>query len=118
MAGGRGKFCVPQRGEIQLLEEQQTAQAKLRAAVYNGISEQDVKQVVAALVQKAKKGDRTALKFLFEHVLGSGLKTAVQNNYIVERPAPAAANGRDLQGMRRRAQSGLPIFDEQDGNGD
>jgi len=73
---------VPRLGtDPGTLPEEQTAQARLRAAVYNGVSERDAKEIVAALVEKAKAGDRVALKFFFEHILGGRPTSAVQNNY-------------------------------------
>ena len=42
----------------------------LREAVFNGISEGDVKEIVQNLVQRAKDGDPQAVRSVFEYVLG------------------------------------------------
>jgi hypothetical protein len=56
----------------------------MRAAAQAGITEDDVKEIVANQVARAKTGDQAALKFVFEQVLGGNeLKgaTFVQHNY-------------------------------------
>lgn len=72
-------------------------QTRLRQAMYDAVSEDDVKAIVKAQVDAAKKGDKAA-KFLMDYVLASKQPvTLVQNNhYGVEEAARAAAkrNGR------------------------
>ena len=54
---------------------------KLRQAMFDGIKESDIKDIVANLVEKAKKGDKTALKFIFDYMLAVPRPdTAVQVN--------------------------------------
>jgi hypothetical protein len=55
--GGPGN---PHAGRVQ----------KLRSALLNAVTEQDVSAVAAALVAAAKSGDVPAIKLLFDRVLG------------------------------------------------
>ena len=44
--------------------------AKLRAALLNAVSEEDMREVIAKLVELAKSGDTRAIKELLDRVLG------------------------------------------------
>lgn len=101
--------------------------AKLRTAVSDLVTEQDVKEIVQAQVTRAKAGDASAIKFVFDQLLGgAALKgaTFVQNNYQDSKPAPtkptAARPGSadKVDVMARRATAGLPLHDPDDNSGD
>lgn len=66
----------------------------MRAAAMKVIKQEDVEAMVKAQVDKAKKGDEKAMKFVFEQILGGAQMkgaTFVQNNYQLESNAAAAA---------------------------
>jgi nitrogen regulatory protein PII len=58
----------------ELLPDEQTYQAKLRSAIYDGVKEADVSEIIKGIVEKAKSGDPGAQKMFFDYVLGA--KTA------------------------------------------
>lgn len=65
---------------------------KMRSAAQAAITEQDIREIVAKQVERAKQGDEKAMKFVFDQVLGGAAMkgaTFVQNNYAVEEPAAA-----------------------------
>lgn len=64
------------------LDEEQTAQAKLRAAIYDGIGEADVAEIVRETVARAKKGDQQSLKWVFDYFLGAQLTPAKVENHL------------------------------------
>lgn len=72
--------------EGELLPEEQTYQAKLRAAIYDGVGEDDVKQIVQQITAKAKTGDPSATKMFFDYVLGAKTKPTqiVVNNTFAD----------------------------------
>ncbi len=79
--------------EGQLVSEEETCQAALRKAVFNGINESDVQDVIKTIVNQAKAGDDTAQKIFFEYILGVSNKPAtirVTNNFHAE---PKQAEG-------------------------
>lgn len=100
--------------------EEQSYQAKLRHAIYDGIKESDVAEIVQGIVKRAKNGDEKAVKQFFEYVLGSGVKQATQNNVYVSAPAasePTSAKPRTagkIEVMRLRAERGEELFHEKD----
>jgi hypothetical protein len=84
--------------EGEILPDEQCFHAKLRAAVFDGISEQDVKEVVQTIVAKAKAGDTRAQKVFFDHILGGKVKPTqiTVNNHFesVEQGAEMTRNRR------------------------
>ena len=48
--------------------------AKLRSCLLNSVSEDDMRAIVAALVEKAKRGDVSAASLLFDRCLGKPLE--------------------------------------------
>jgi hypothetical protein len=72
--------------EGQLLPEEQCYQAQLRAAVYDGVKESDVKEIVQGIVQRAKEGDASAQKLFFDQILGAKTKPTqiVVNNHFTD----------------------------------
>lgn len=124
MANRNGNRLVPRRGQMtDLVEEQHTAQAKLRAAVFNAVSESDITEVVKSIVEKAKGGDKIALRYLFDYVLGGRVTTAVQNNVYVDQhsepPATAARPGsaEKIEVLRGRLANGRDLFSTLDNDG-
>lgn len=113
MANRTGRL-VPKRGHaVELAEEQHTAQAKLRAAVFNAVSEEDIRETIEAIVTRAKQGDKIALKYLFDYILGGRVTTAIQNNvYIDGRREPDEPTDA-LPGTRRK----LDVLSQRAGNG-
>lgn len=62
------------------LPEEQTYQSRLHTAIYDGITEQDVVDVVKGIVAKAKAGDKAAIAQFFEFVVGSKAQRVTINN--------------------------------------
>ena len=99
--------------------------AKMRAAAMDAIEESDVQEIVENQVKMAKTGDKDAIKFVFDVVLGGqNLKgaTFIQHVYGHEDPAKpvkalGGSNGK-LRAMQARAAAGLPLHDPGDGCGD
>lgn len=60
--------------EGDLLPEEETYQASLRASIYNAISTSDVADVVKSITEKAKAGDPAAQKLFFDYLLGQKTK--------------------------------------------
>lgn len=60
------------QGEI--LPEEETYAAKLRAAASGSVSEQDVIEIIEQLKTKAKTGDPKAVQLFFDYVLGQKTK--------------------------------------------
>ena len=102
-------------------------QAKMRAAVFDGIREGDVKEIIATLVRNAKAGDVSACRMIFDYVLGgkgqASPMVAVGIN-VQESPAPMPAPMPALNGhpgskeriasMRNRAANGHKLSDDED----
>ncbi len=95
----------------------------MRQAAMDAISEKDVKAIVRSQIDKAKQGDRNALRFVFDYVLGGqqmrGATFVQNNNYGDASPnQPTTARPgttRKLGAMRRRAEAGLPLTADDDG---
>jgi len=92
--------------EGQLLPEEETYQASLRAAVFNGISETDVADVVKQIVAKAKGGDSHAQKLFFDYLLGAKTKPTqinIHNHYpdVVSAGRKVEADARAARAKRR-----------------
>jgi hypothetical protein len=70
--------------EGELLPEENCYQAQLRAAVYDGVKEADVKAIVEGIVKRAKEGDVQATKIFFDQILGAKVKPTqiVVNNHF------------------------------------
>ncbi len=45
---------------------------KMRQSLFNAVTENDIQEIAAGLVKRAKAGDLGATKMLFTYVLGSG----------------------------------------------
>lgn len=79
----------------------------MRQAAQKVIKPEDVEQIVANQVKLAKEGDKNAIRFIFEQVLGGQqvkAATFVQNNYHGQAESPsdeelvARRNGNPLDG--------------------
>lgn len=102
-------------------------QADLRQAAYNALNGDDVKQIVEAIVKKAKQGDPQACKMVFEYLLGGkgspgapaspSTVNNVQVNYTgPTKDSPAAKPIRQarLEHLRERASNGEALFHRED----
>lgn len=74
-------------------------QAKLREAIFNAVTEADVAEIVKKQIDLAKQGDKSAIKFVMDYVLGAGtggqpMKLVQQNFYDAESAARAYKTGR------------------------
>ena len=82
--GRKNNTLVLQAVEGEIIPEEQTFQASLRQAIFNGVTETDVSDVVKQITAKAKAGDTQAQKMFFEYVLGTKNKPSninVTNNF-------------------------------------
>jgi len=92
--------------EGQLVPEQYTYQAQLRAAMAGAVGEADVTAVVKQIVEGAKSGDRNAQKLFFEYLLGTKnqpTKITINQQFPdVEAAARHERDARRLNGHRGR----------------
>lgn len=58
-------------------------QTNLQAAAINSITAEDVQQIVAKQLEKAKEGDQTAVRFVMGTLLGSQRPIVVKNTLQV-----------------------------------
>ncbi len=69
-------------GKVEIQIEQQhntlTMQGRLRQAIFDAITEQDVSAIVKKQVEKAKEGDEKSLQFVMKYVLGFGQPVTLQ----------------------------------------
>lgn len=99
-------------------------QARLREAMFDGIKEQDVKDIVASLVQRAKDGDAQATRMVFEYLLGGARGASTVNNVQINAPLPASPTRHrggtrgKLSVLAARAANGEQLFRDDDGDGD
>lgn len=76
----------------------------LQLAAFNGITEQDMSDMMAAVMKRAKEGDPKAIKFVLDFV-GGGVPPAPQVNVHLH------WNGfRKRLGQAFRRQRGIPLF--------
>jgi hypothetical protein len=77
--------------EGEIMPEEETYQAKLRQAVFDGVKESDVAEIIKKITEDAKAGDKNATKLFFDYVLGQKVKPTqiVVNNHF-ESPEQAA----------------------------
>jgi hypothetical protein len=72
----------------------------LRQALFDAVSEADVREIAANLVKKAKEGDLSATKLLLTYVVGNG-GLSVKNTIIVQ-------NEEQLAGLTSARLKALP----------
>lgn len=97
--------------------------AVMRSAAMKAIGEDDIEQMIRAQVEAAKKGDRKALEFVFNTVLGGASlrgATFVQNVFTSDSspalPTPERpGSNKKLDVMAARAAAGLPLHQVGDG---
>lgn len=97
----------------------------MRQAAQKHVTEADIEEIVKGQVAAAKKGDRNAIRFVFEQVLSGAPKggTYVQNNfYGQDTPAKttrALPGTKDkIETMRQRVAAGESAFKDGDGRRD
>jgi hypothetical protein len=95
--------------------------AKMRAAVCDIITPGDIEEIVKNQVARAKSGDPAAIKFVFDQLLGGGMKgaTFIQNNNYGDEGAGKPSNAvpgtpAKLDLIRRRVEAGLPACNPSD----
>jgi len=71
----RGRFTTGNTGGPGNPYAQQVG--RLRSALMSAVTEDDIRAVVEALVKKARKGDVTAARVLFDRVLGKPLEADI-----------------------------------------
>lgn len=100
----------------------QSWQAQMRRAVFEALDQDAIRDVVGAMVDKAKKGDIQAARLLLTYAVGSPT-VHVKNAVIVpDQPAPLptppskATPGTELRmvDLATRAERGLPLHDPRD----
>jgi len=105
------------------MSEELTMQAKLRAAVFDGVSEGDVKEVIQGIVKKAKEGDPKSIKYFFDNILGgAGGTQLTQNNFYNGDPPPPESSinappgsPEKVAAMSNRIANGHTAFCDSDG---
>jgi streptomycin 6-kinase len=70
-------------GEIKRSNEVGSWQASMRAALFDGVTEGDVTEIVQSVVKKAKAGDIKAADFLFRWTIGQQATVAIDARQIV-----------------------------------
>jgi hypothetical protein len=84
------------RMEAQLpsLDESAACAQKLKSAMFEGVGETDMRDIMAGIVKKAKGGDLGAAKLLMEFVRNSGIKPQVSIGIRSAGPSePTNGNG-------------------------
>ena len=79
------------QGEIKRSSEVTCWQAAMRTAMYDGVTEADIAEIVRSVVSRAKKGDLKACEFLFRWTMGQPT-VKVQNAVILGDMTGPAAN--------------------------
>ena len=92
----------------------------LRAAMFDAIGEQDIKDIVKGIVERTKKGDPAATKMVFEYVLGgkSGPpQPQININIEADHPDPTKAlrgSAAKVDVLARRLQNGQALHHPED----
>lgn len=96
----------------------------MRQAAIESVTPDDIEAIMKKQVQLAKAGDRAAVKFVTDFVMGSGMlrgATIVQNNYGAEHDHPSTptsvrpGSAEKLAVMQRRAAAREPLCAADDG---
>lgn len=133
--GGKGNGIAGKFGLAALAappaNEVATYQSKLRAAMFDGIAEGDIREIVTGIVKRAKKGDDKAIKLVFDYLLGgvdggrpnSATQVNVYNESAVDHPSAKKPDRPTLAGrgtrakveaMAERAERGEELHHEED----
>ena len=84
------------------LPEEQTYQARLRAAAAGSVAEADVHEIVKGITERAKKGDKHAIDQFFNLVLAANrAPTRIQNTLVVTSVEDAARMAKKANGGAR-----------------
>lgn len=85
MSGMINAVCVGEvEGAINQFTGMLANQATLRAAIFDSISCEDVRQIVAKQIAKAKEGDEKSLQFVMRYVLGFGQDVNLQQFLVMD----------------------------------
>jgi len=99
---------------------------KLRTALFEAVTEDDIREIAEGLVKRAKEGDLQATRMLFSYVLG-GSSVNVKQALIVQQhggtleplPAPPTkalpGTGEKFDVLAKRAANGQVLFHPKDG---
>lgn len=98
---------------------------RMRDVAQKHLTQDVVDSIVKNQIEAAKRGDRNAINFVFNQLMGGqALKgaTFIQNNYGEEfsdspnKPTKALpGSNKKLKTMQQRADAGLPLCQEEDG---
>ena len=98
-------------------------QRDMREAALEGITREDVVEIVRHQVDEAKKGNAKAIRFVFDYLLnGKGPQVAIQNNFLGDNGGKRQKcaedkirqkRSRKLPELTARAQRGDPLFEEE-----
>lgn len=120
MSQGGRKFKNTQTCEVAL----PSWITSLRAAAMKTVQQEDVEEIIRNQVKRAKDGDKNAIQFVFQQLLGGAYikgATFVQNNYGLNPIQPEDLGTRALPGspekvevMRERLASGRPATNPND----
>jgi hypothetical protein len=100
-------------------------QLRMRRALFEAVSEDDIREIVEGLVRKAKDGDLQATRMLLTFVLGSSSVNVKQAVIVQEHggalaplPAPPVrvlpGTADKVEAMARRAANGQELFHAKD----
>lgn len=88
--------------EGEILPEEACYQARLRAAVYDGVQETDVTEIVKGIVARAKAGDVHAQKLFFDQILGAKTKPT---QIVVNNTFSSVEQGASMsRGLKKRGE--------------
>jgi len=95
----------------------------LRQAAAGLLKQSDIEEIVKGQIKRAKAGDKNAIKFVFDQLLGGSYMrgaTFIQNNYAGgngQKPGGTKAlpgSSEKVEEMRRRVTAGGSAFDKRD----
>jgi hypothetical protein len=101
-------------------------QDRMRQSFFEGVGVDDMREIVAGLVEKAKKGDLAAVKILLAYGIGSPNVSVTATNAVVavggREPAPLPAppsvtlpgTAARVDDMARRVANGQALFSGKD----
>ena len=81
----------------ELLEsntEMISMQQTLRQAIFDAVSEADIKQIASKQIEKAKEGDPAALQFVMKYVLGFGQPITLNQINVLDVESAARIAGK------------------------